>query len=77
MDLELNQLTKVANVKLSRSNLKALLHKLDVDNSARTIIRVTENDWFLAVTAEEDENHYEDRKRGLMNEDTEKAIADG
>lgn len=76
MNIELNLNSKSANVKLSRSNLKALLHKLDVENSARTIVRVTEDDWYLMVTAEEDEDHYGTRKRGLMTDETEKAIAE-
>jgi hypothetical protein len=79
MDFTYNPFTKEARVKLSRSNLKTLLHKLDNKTQGRfdannTLVRVTEDDWFLMITAEEDDDHYGSRERGKMNDETEAAI---
>lgn len=55
---------------LSKRNLLALLHKLDVPTSARTLI----SDGF-AVQCESDEEHYANREvPGKMSTDTEEFI---
>ncbi len=64
----------VVLVTLSRTNLRTLLHKLDNPSSFRTLCRSCENGVDLIVHAEEDENHYRDRKRGVMSPETEKAL---
>ena len=64
MDYTLNN--GVLTVTLSRTNLQSLLFKLDEPTSARTLIRNVE-DLILIVRAEEDEDHYQDRQRGIMH----------
>ncbi len=64
----------VVLVTLSRTNLRTLLHKLDNPGSLRTLCRSCENGVGLIVHAEEDEEHYGDRKRGVMSPDTEVAL---
>ncbi len=66
----------VVLVKLSRTNLLSLLHKLDVPNSGRVLCRNCEDDLDLVVKAEEDEEHYEDRARGQMSDETEDFLND-
>lgn len=67
-------------VYLSRSNLKALLAKLDgyPEHSGCTIYRVCENGVALSVVAQEDEEHYASRKtgRGIMHPDTEERVVE-
>ncbi len=66
-------------ITLSRSNLRALLAKLDghPPNSACTIVKDTDIG-FLTVRAEEDAAHYDEPRglgyRGLMHPDTEAAL---
>lgn len=54
----------VAEVTLSRRNLLALLHKLEMPRSGRTLM--SEHDcspgWTLVVRAEDDPEHYADRR---------------
>lgn len=71
MDLHVNG-TRI-RVTLSRRNLLALLTKLDWPVSARTIERDF-GDFVLAVTAEEDADHYRDRSPGPMHPQTERDI---
>jgi hypothetical protein len=63
-------------VTLSRSNVNALLHKLDWEPSYRTIYRLCENNRVLVLVAQEDEEHYTQREspRGAMHPDTEEYL---
>lgn len=65
-------------VTLSRSNLLALLAKLDgyPTGSLASISRVCEDNRLLVVIAQEDEEHYADREgiRGRMHPDTEQKM---
>lgn len=62
---------RVIIVTLSRRNLLALLHKLDMPGSAHTIWR-DDGEMLLVVVAQDDEEHYADREPpGLMHLDTE------
>ena len=62
-------------VRLSRRNLKALLHKLDWEESERTLQRQEEPGGpILTVIAEDDPEHYGDRTPGPMHPETEAAI---
>lgn len=72
MNVEINGQHVV--VTLSRSNVRTLLHKLDWPESARTITRLCENDMFLVLCAEEDQDHYVGRERGKMHPATETHI---
>lgn len=58
---------------LSERNLRALLHKLDMAGSARTIVKFQGPDTFV-LHVERDDEHYEDRAPGRMHPETEKAI---
>lgn len=60
-----------ATVTLSRRNLLAGLHKLDMPNSARTIIS---GDDRLILKFEDNDEHYGDRRPGVMYPDTEEFI---
>ena len=61
-------------ITLSRRNLLALLHKLEMEGSKRTIISDGGDGW--AVTVEVDEEHYKDRiPPGIMHPSTEEFIA--
>lgn len=63
-------------VTLSRRNLLALLHKLDMEGSARTIQCEIGDVALLQVRAEDDAEHYADREpAGDMHPDTERYIA--
>jgi hypothetical protein len=72
-------------ITLSRSNLLALLAKLDGHpaGSEKSISRIQHGGPFtdvrvpgyLTVTAEEDDVHYVDRERGIMHPDTEKQMS--
>lgn len=53
----------IPQVQLTRRNLLVLLEKLDMPDSARTIIDRTNT---IAVTAVEDADHYSDRQPGPM-----------
>lgn len=65
----------VAVVRLSRRNLRSLLHKLDMEGSARTLERMERTDCRpLRVIAEDDEEHYAGRVPGPMHPLTESAI---
>lgn len=55
------------HVTLSRRNLQTLLLKLDVEESRKTIVRVTEDGHYLSVHAEEDAAHYAEREAGRMH----------
>jgi hypothetical protein len=62
-------------VTLSRRNILTLLHKLDMPGSARTIVKeFPEQDYFLIVKAEDDDEHYQGRTPGFMHPDTEDFI---
>jgi hypothetical protein len=60
-------------ITLSRRNLRALLHKLDVPDSARTLVRRTKAG-LLVVKAVDDAEAYAEREPGRMAPETEKAI---
>lgn len=63
-------------VTLSRRNLESLLAKLDRPGEAtRTLMRMTEDGIILTIVAEEDEQHYGDRKPGNMGQDIEVKLA--
>lgn len=51
-------------VTLSRRNLLALLHKLDMPESARTIYTFTRGGQLTVVAAEDDAEHYASREPG-------------
>lgn len=59
---------------LSRRNLLALLHKLEMPGSARTIVKYDEDNKPVVVKVASDEEVYADRQPGRMHEDTEKFI---
>lgn len=66
---------QTVTVILSRRNLLAFLHKLDeMEGSALTITRDTENGWEVRVHAEPDSVHYADREPGTMHPLTEAYI---
>ena len=67
-------------IELSRSNLTALLAKLDghPPESACVLLRYdTSAQCYLRVHAVEDGEHYKHRDRGLMHNDTEVAMYSG
>lgn len=64
----------IPELKLSRRNLICLLHKLDMQGSARSIIKPC-GDIDVLVVAEDDEMHY-NRPPGAMHPETEAFIAD-
>lgn len=78
--------SNMAKVTLSRRNLLALLHKLDMQHSHRRIennvVYVDDelrNDLILVLCAEDDDEHYADPQRlgsraGVMHPETETAI---
>lgn len=68
MQLEVGE--RVIRVRLSRRNLEALLHKLTMPGSARTITAQI-NGYHLVVVAEESGNHYVGREPGPMHPATE------
>jgi hypothetical protein len=81
LTLQLSGQRPVAEVVLSRRNLLALVHKLDMPGSARTL--ETDADaparWKLRVRGENDAEHYHhrgSRPPGRMHGDTEQFIAD-
>jgi hypothetical protein len=61
-------------VKLSRRNILTLLHKLEMDGSACSIIKPDDT----VVMVEPDEIHYEGRENGpgVMHPETEQFVAD-
>jgi hypothetical protein len=66
-------------VVLSKRNLLALLHKLEMEGSSRTLTRRLEGGHFMTVRAEDDLTHYnaEDRQDlgpGRMAPETEEFI---
>lgn len=70
----------VAEVVLSRRNLLALVHKLEMPGSARTLETDTDTPagWTLRVRCEDDAEHYQHRgwpPPGRMHPDTEQFIA--
>lgn len=66
---------RATTVTLSERNLRALLHKLTVKDSSRTIYRRTSDVDMLYITAEADAEHYRDREPGEMHPDTENELA--
>lgn len=60
-------------VVLSKRNLLALLHKLEMPHSARTICKSTD-DGFLEVRVEDDSTHYGEDLPGIMHPETEAFI---
>jgi len=60
---------------LSRRNLLSLLHKLEMKDSARTIIKYTDSDEPLLVSSMDD-NEYYDRAPGQMHPETEAFVED-
>jgi hypothetical protein len=66
---------KEVEVTLSRRNLLSLLHKLDWEDSERTLQKhLYPSEILLTVMAEDDEEHYGDREAGVMHEKTERFI---
>jgi len=72
-------------VVLSRRNLLALLHKLDMEGSARTLhnndsyIEGNQSSHLLILKCEDDDEHYAKRESGVigvMHADTETHIAE-
>jgi hypothetical protein len=61
-------------VTLSEANVLALLHKVNAEDSQRTIYKFT-GDTLLVVKVEKDAEHYGETPRGVMREDTEQFIA--
>lgn len=61
-------------VTLSRRNLLALLHKLEMAGSHRMIGKELANGLTLTIKAEEDEESYQEREPGRMHPETEKFI---
>src|ERR1019366_2640292 len=61
-------------VTLSRRNLLSLLHKLDWENSKRTIQKRGPGGMLLTVVAEDDKEHYGDGEAGTMHDETERFI---
>lgn len=59
---------------LSERNLLALLHKLQMEGSARTIYKQLPTGEMLAVRAEKDQDHYGSSPHGRMHPDTEEFI---
>jgi hypothetical protein len=76
MKFDVDSLHKIAEVKLSRRNLLALLAKLDGHpaGSGKTIAREAENGWRINIVAEENPEHYGDRPAGAMEAETERYI---
>jgi len=71
----LEQTVEAVEIRLSRRNLLALLHKLDWENSERTIQKhLYPSEILLTVVAEDDDEHYGDREAGSMHEETERFI---
>jgi len=62
---------------LSRRNLLAMLHKLEMPGSSRTIVKPVLGG-NVCISVETDKEHYEDRKRGpgLMHPETEAFISE-
>lgn len=60
-------------ITLSRRNILALLHKLDWDDSERTIQKFADG-IILTVVAEDDNGHYGDGVAGVMHAETERFI---
>jgi hypothetical protein len=58
---------------LSKRNLLALLHKLEMVGSARTII-FGDRGWTFVIKSESNEEHYRDRIPGAMHPQTEAFI---
>ena len=59
---------------LSKSNVLALLHKVDNPDSAKTLIKNCGDDT-LIVSVEDDDQHYANGIRGEMHPETEAFIA--
>jgi hypothetical protein len=76
IDVEGDAMISSVEIVLSRRNLLALLQKLDMEGSARTIIGWdTSGDVPISVRSENDAEHYVGRKPGPMHSATEKFIA--
>ena len=60
-------------VTLSRRNLLALLHKLDWEDSERTIAK-SQDGILVTLVVEEDDEHYGDGEFGIMHPETERFI---
>jgi hypothetical protein len=72
--MRMMQTEGVTRVFLSRRNLLALLHKLDLKGSMRTIQLDLDRGDILLVTAEDDKDHYDSREPGEMLTSTEQYI---
>jgi hypothetical protein len=64
----------VVRITLSKSNLLALLHKLEKADSAQTIHKRIDG-VLVIVSSQSDLDHYKGEERGQMTEDTEAFIA--
>jgi hypothetical protein len=64
-------------ITLSRRNLLSLLHKLEMRDSARTIVKYTDCEfpWKVYITAAPDEEVYADRLPGEMHPETEAFVS--
>lgn len=86
MKVQVNETTGAVTVTLSKRNLLSLLHKVDQEWSAATIVRdanpaAPDREPTLWVTAETDEVHYADPERlgagpGIMHPATESFVAE-
>lgn len=65
----------VIHLVLSRRNLLALLHKIDLRESEQTIIKDFPSARVI-VTSEDDDAHYADSSPGPMSPETEQWLAD-
>ena len=76
MNCALDHDRKTATLVLSRTNLLALLHKLDgMGDSACTLFKDIDNGWRMIVKSEHDDQHYGDEPRGVMHPLTEAFLA--
>lgn len=55
---------RTVTITLSRRNVLALLHKLDMPGSARTLVKEEENGDRLILQVEDDQEHYAARPEG-------------
>jgi hypothetical protein len=78
MKLEVKPDLHVAEITLSRRNLRTMLQKLDMAGSARTIYSDgwgPDGTWRLILCSEDDDEHYRDRKPpGPMHPQTEREM---
>lgn len=73
--MRIESLHRGLRIVLSERNLRALLSKLTMPDSARTISKTADDDSLaIYVSAEPDDQHYQGRLPGPMHPETEKAL---